>query len=170
MKLVDSGVPSPRNTRTFGPPPGPAPVMISARPSPSTSPAATNTPPRNPGSYAMKPATRRPPLRKTRTFGPPPGPPPVMISARPSPSTSPAAPGDVLGHSLSIPAPRRVRFPTEAPATEGYPLPLDAGHQIPVAPERPHVRPAARSRSRDDLGPSVPIEIRDRGKHAAAEG
>jgi hypothetical protein len=37
-------------TRTCGPPPGPAPVMISATPSPVTSPAATLTPPGNAGS------------------------------------------------------------------------------------------------------------------------
>ena len=35
----------PLKTSTCGPPPGPAPVTMSAKPSPLTSPAATNTPP-----------------------------------------------------------------------------------------------------------------------------
>src|SRR5262245_4828269 len=41
-------------TRTCGPPPGPAAVMMSALPSPLTSPAATRTPPANWTPYAMK--------------------------------------------------------------------------------------------------------------------
>ena len=68
--------------------------MISATPSPVTSPAATLTPPANAGSYAKKLATSvtTPPARlKARTCGPPPGPAPVMMSATPSPVTSPAA-------------------------------------------------------------------------------
>src|SRR5437763_14014355 len=40
----------PLNTSTIGPPPGLVPVMISAAPLPSTSPAVTRTPLRNDGS------------------------------------------------------------------------------------------------------------------------
>ena len=51
-KLAISVAPLPvrLRTRTCGPPPGPAPVIFSARPSPSMSPAATETPPENRGS------------------------------------------------------------------------------------------------------------------------
>src|SRR5262249_18520199 len=38
---------APSKMRTWGPPPGPAPVMMSALPSPLTSAAATKTPPVN---------------------------------------------------------------------------------------------------------------------------
>src|SRR5919109_294275 len=48
MKPVPTGVPSPWKTRTWGPPPGPAPTMISSSSSPSTLPTATLTPPGNP--------------------------------------------------------------------------------------------------------------------------
>src|SRR2546430_6362041 len=89
---VSSAPVAPSNTRTCGPPPGPAPVMISARPSPFRSPAATRTPPVNAGAYAKKLRISAPVLPlNTSTCGPPPGPAPVMMSAQPSPSTSPAA-------------------------------------------------------------------------------
>src|SRR5436190_6014049 len=39
----------PSNTFTCGPPPAPAPVMMSTTPSPFTSPIATEAPPANPG-------------------------------------------------------------------------------------------------------------------------
>ncbi len=84
--------PAPLNTRTCGPPPGPAPVMMSARPSPLTSPAATCTPPakrRVVGEEAAPARCKSVPL-KTRTCGPPPGPAPVMMSSEPSPLTSPS--------------------------------------------------------------------------------
>ena len=55
---------------TCGPPPGPAPVMISSLPSPSTSPVATHTPPWNAGSYAVTSRfALRPSLLNTRTSG-----------------------------------------------------------------------------------------------------
>ncbi len=83
---------APSHTRTCGPPPGPAPVMMSARPSPLTSPAATKTPPENAGSYAKNPAISVSVTPShTRTCGPPPGPGPVMTSSTPSPLTSPSA-------------------------------------------------------------------------------
>ena len=44
-KLASSCKSTPLKTRTCGPPPGPAPVIRSLRPSPSRSPAATCTPP-----------------------------------------------------------------------------------------------------------------------------
>ena len=45
-------------TLTCGRPPGPAPTMMSARPSPLMSPAARVTPPRKPGAKAKKLASR----------------------------------------------------------------------------------------------------------------
>src|SRR2546423_423633 len=66
------GVPSSLKMRTWGPPPGPAPVMISFLPSPSASPVATRTPPRNPVGYANNPPMGVPSGRKTRTGGRPP--------------------------------------------------------------------------------------------------
>ena len=79
------------NARTCGPPPGPAPVMMSARPSPSTSPHATihaAAEERVVGVEAGQ--SRDDAARETphATCGPPPGPAPVTISSRPSPSTS----------------------------------------------------------------------------------
>ena len=48
--LIIFGLVAPAKISTVGPPPGPGTVMISARPSLSTSPAATRTPPKNSGS------------------------------------------------------------------------------------------------------------------------
>src|SRR5262249_40589403 len=93
-------------TRTCGPPPGPAPVTISPLPLPRTSPTATDTPPRNAGSYAMNSAilTTDPPRRlQTLTSGRSPAPAPVTSSGIPSPSTSPhateTAPGSVASNA-----------------------------------------------------------------------
>src|SRR5581483_720212 len=76
-----SSVPSDRNTRTTGGPPGPAPVMISSWPSPSTSPLATLTPPESDELPAMNCTPGPPDVEKVRTCGPPPEPGPVMIRA-----------------------------------------------------------------------------------------
>ena len=90
MKLRSTEPSAPLKTWTWGPPPGPAPVIISGTPSPLISAVATKMPPVNRGSYAMKLRRTEPsvPL-KTWTWGPPPGPAPVMISALPSPLKSP---------------------------------------------------------------------------------
>ena len=91
--MLPRSLPStPLNTRTTGGPPDPGPVMISAGPSLSRSPAATYTPPRKPGSPETKfsSSCRSTPLN-TRTCGAAPGPAPVTMSVRPSPLTSPAA-------------------------------------------------------------------------------
>src|SRR5436305_6037265 len=83
-------------TTTLGPPPGPAPVMISPPVARSTLATATLTPPWNAGSYAIHWAsTLAAPVAgsifHTITCGPPPGPAPVTISSPCSPSSSPAA-------------------------------------------------------------------------------
>src|SRR5438132_1103228 len=59
-------------TVTFGPPPGPAPVTMSGRPLPWTSPAATRTPPVKFGSKAKKLSRNISSAAKTLTSGPPP--------------------------------------------------------------------------------------------------
>src|SRR5205085_643787 len=83
---------TPSNTSTCGPPPAPAPVTMSALPSPFTSPAATNTPPENDGAYAKNDRITAPVApSNTSTCGPPPGPAPVTMSPTPSPFTSPIA-------------------------------------------------------------------------------
>src|SRR5262249_37500950 len=81
-----------RYTRTRGPPPMSAVTATSARPSPSTSPAATNTPPGNPtpnGRSRARSCRVGPPLTH-----PPPGTPgadPTTMSGMPAPDTSPLA-------------------------------------------------------------------------------
>ena len=61
-------------TRTCGPPPGPAPVISSSTPSPSMSPAATNVPP---GSTVSRRRSRRSQSPCRRRYAPPAcGPPP----------------------------------------------------------------------------------------------
>ena len=50
----------PSKTRTSGPPPGPAPQMMSGTPSPLTSPTATRTPPVKVGVKASKLAMSAP--------------------------------------------------------------------------------------------------------------
>src|SRR5207253_1694383 len=62
---------------TEPPPPPPGPVMISALPSPFTSPAATYTPPENIALYAKKLAASVPSVRNAFTCGPPPAPAPA---------------------------------------------------------------------------------------------
>ena len=81
------------NACTCGPPPGPAPVMMSAKPSPFTSAAATRTPPLE-GGVVRKEAGElgdRPVPRREDADGPARSRVPVMISAMPSPFTSPPA-------------------------------------------------------------------------------
>ncbi len=83
--LRSSAPDSAAKTRTCGPPPGPAPVNTSDTPSPSQSPAATDTPPRKDGSYAIASNVTAPVARsKPRRCGPPPTPGPVKT--RPVPS------------------------------------------------------------------------------------
>jgi myo-inositol 2-dehydrogenase/D-chiro-inositol 1-dehydrogenase len=80
------------NTLTRGPPPSPAPTMISALPSPSTSPVATNTPVRSVDPKAKKSARTAWSLPLTTcTREPPPNPAPATRSSTPSPFTSPVA-------------------------------------------------------------------------------
>src|SRR5262249_33902169 len=77
---------------TWGPPPGPAPVTISAFPSPVKSAAATHTPPTNPGANAKKLASSAPDTpSNTLTCGPPPAQALVTMSSTPSPVTSAVA-------------------------------------------------------------------------------
>ena len=140
--------------RTCGPPPGPAPVMISATPSPVTSPAATLTPPANAGSYAKKLATSvgMPPARlKARTCGPPPGPAPVMTSAH-------AVAGHVSGRHADAARERR------GVCEEVRNLCRRAARQA----EGPHLRPAAGPCPGDDLGDAVAGHVPDRHADAAA--
>src|SRR2546427_186622 len=70
------------NTATSGPPPGPAAPTTSALPSPSTSPAATRTPPVKDGSKAKNLKSGRPVASETITSGPPPAPAPVAMTFR----------------------------------------------------------------------------------------
>src|SRR5436309_6802817 len=66
--------------------------MMSASPSPLTSPAATRTPPVNVSTYGLNVRSSAPVMpSNTRTIGTLPWPDPTMTSARPSPLTSPAA-------------------------------------------------------------------------------
>src|SRR5436190_17663407 len=96
MKLPSGpaiGLPvAPSNDRTCGPPPAPAPVTMSARPSPFRSPDATYTPPVKPAAYGMNWRTVAPDVpSSTTTNGEPAPPEPSTMSAMPSPLTSPAA-------------------------------------------------------------------------------
>ena len=91
-KKLANTAPAALKALTCGPPPGPAPVTMSTRPSPLTSPAATVTPPPKLPSKAKKLASSAPvvPLNAL-TCGPPPAPGAVMMSGTPSPFTSPRA-------------------------------------------------------------------------------
>src|SRR5437868_6060919 len=78
--------------RTWGPPPGPAPVTTSSPGDTGfTLPDATYTPPGKFGAYAYHPRTFVPSVRNTSTAGPPPGPAAVTTSRGPFVSRRPVA-------------------------------------------------------------------------------
>ena len=58
LAISDTLSPATLNTRTWGPPPGPAPVMSSDTPSALRPPAATATPPAKPGCDERIPSSR----------------------------------------------------------------------------------------------------------------
>ena len=83
---------APSNSRTRGAPPGPPPKATSAMPSPVTSPAATNTPPRNDSEYARNsPTWLSVTPSNTRSHGAAPGPRATIMSSTASPVRSAVA-------------------------------------------------------------------------------
>ena len=138
--------------------PAPAPTITSARPSPFTSPAATNTPRRASDANGRKSPSgpvRRSPVDPSNTRTRPasgldPGPAPATMSGVPSPFKSPTPPAPPRGTRRQTPGTASARSPrgrTHGPPA-GRPPPLpsprtrSATNAAP-APETPASSPAA---------------------------
>ena len=121
-------------TRTCGPPPGPAPVMMSARPSPFTSAAATRTEPWKAGRTQRSWRARRP------------GPVPRWEDA--DGPARPGGPGDDFGDAVAV----HITARDEHPARKRRIVGIEAG-DLPSTP------PPARLKARTCGPPDGPAPV-----------